>query len=282
MKCMARPKQLSDKGTDNKAFIMDVGIASTSLSRVLKKIDSICRSSFKKRPCFIITAYSEFIQQAQKDNRFKRILNKADLVVPDGVVILAALDYLALPQLNALVHLWQGLGIGWNILTAKYSNRVIGVKLVEQLLQKRKHRIFLLGGWQGVASSLAGKYGCGYYQPSADISLATKPERGEMLEAVNNYAPDVLLVALGRFKQEHWIFSQLNSLKAKVVIGVGSAFDELAGVGYWKKPTPEWIDKMGLKWLWRAIVHPAHLGRAFNAFPVFAWQVFRYKNSHRG
>jgi UDP-N-acetyl-D-mannosaminuronic acid transferase (WecB/TagA/CpsF family) len=47
--------------------------------------------------------------------------------------------------------------------------------------------------------------------------------------------------------------------------------------GPWRKPIPLWVDIMGLKWLWRVTVNPGHWKRAWNAFPVFAWKVYRSK-----
>jgi N-acetylglucosaminyldiphosphoundecaprenol N-acetyl-beta-D-mannosaminyltransferase len=100
----------------------------------------------------------------------------------------------------------------------------------------------------------------------------------ELVAKINSFRPDILLVAFGRFRQEKWIAANLKLLNTKVVMGVGSSFDELTGIGPWAAATPRWVDRMGLKWLWRVVRNPGHLQRAWNAFPVFAWKVFRSRD----
>jgi N-acetylglucosaminyldiphosphoundecaprenol N-acetyl-beta-D-mannosaminyltransferase len=159
---------------------------------------------------------------------------------------------------------------------------VVGVKLAQELLQlsgKKGWKVYLLGGLSGTAKKLAGKYKSviGYDEGYNNIKIQKTNSQinDEIVNKINKLMPDILLVGLGRFEQEKWIAKNLKSLKAKVVMGVGSGFDELAGIGPWAAHAPEWVDRMGLKWLWRAVKDPKHIRRAWNAFPVFAWKVFR-------
>ena len=253
---------------DNTIKILGVKVDSTSEAWVLTKISQICRISLKK-PFFIVTAYSEFILQAQKDTDFKKALERSDLIVPDGVSLVAASDYLSKPTKNILGNFVSGLRIGVNILHGMYAKKIVsGGELTKNIL-KSKHKVFLLGGWNGVAERLAKRSGVDF-DGFEDEELAIK----KIAEA----KPDVLLVALGHFKQEKWIAKNLDKLECKIVIGVGSSFDEIIGEGMWSKPVPDWINEMGLKWLWRVFVDPKHIVRAWNAFPVFAWKVFLQKN----
>jgi N-acetylglucosaminyldiphosphoundecaprenol N-acetyl-beta-D-mannosaminyltransferase len=198
------------------------------------------------------------------DKEFKRALDEADLVVGDGVSVWAAADYLKLGGgKNVLIRLIEGLRVGIKVLRGEYAQRPVGMRMFEKLMAVKKYKIFLFGGFNKVAERLVRKYGGEWSE-----------EDEKVIEKINNYNPDILFVALGRYKQEKWIAKNIYKLKAAVVMGVGSAFDELAGEGVWHKKTPEWIEKMGLKWLWRVVVDPRHVTRAWRAFPVFPWKVF--------
>lgn len=258
-------KGITGPKTEN---ILGVGVSGTDKNTLLNEIQLMIGKKTYTRPFFIITAYSENILEAGRDVELKAAFEAADRVVGDGVVVPAAIEYLKSRDGDVWGDLWKGFEVGGKILRGEYVHKkIVGVKLTDELLRiavQRKWKVVLLGGFNGVADRLAIKYG-------GNIKTCEEPE----LMEINKFAPDLLLVALGRFKQEKWIAANLKNLRAKVVIGVGSSFDELVGEGVWKKHTPEWVEKMGLKWLWRITLDPKHIRRAWNAFPVFAWKVFR-------
>jgi N-acetylglucosaminyldiphosphoundecaprenol N-acetyl-beta-D-mannosaminyltransferase len=271
---------------DNKAIILGVGVNSTSASTVLAKISSLCSENGHTKPYFIITAYSENILESNNDMQLAKAFENADIVVPDGISAVAARDYLKRRNGRIRDDLRLGFSVGWNILKGKYSGqKVMGVELTRKILRtggEKGWRIFLLGGWKDVGEKLAGMMRRDF--PKITISGDPGPEHvglgtdKELVRKINDFGPDVLLVAFGRFKQEKWIAANLRLLNARVVLGVGSSFDELTGTGPWAAATPRWVDRMGLKWLWRAVRNPGHLRRAWNAFPVFAWKVFRSRD----
>lgn len=218
----------SNTQTDNKKSaymkvnILGVDVCSASLDEVLENLTAICQSSFKK-PFTVATVNPEFIMLAQRDREFKRILNRFDLSLADG----------------------RGL---------KFANAKIkivpGRKLIEKLLTLG-YRIFFLGGEDDVAAKMAKKYGGGSDPGEKDIS---RPARNkEILDKINEFKPDVLLVAYGASKQEKWIWENKAKLKAKVIIGAGGTFDFLTGKS---SLPPEWVNQIGLEWLWRLIHEP--------------------------
>ena len=69
---------------------------------------------------------------------------------------------------------------------------------------------------------------------------------------------DILFVALGHIKQEKWIVRHLQSVQAKVFMGVGGAFDYIAGI---VPRAPLWMRKIGLEWLFRLMVQPWRIKR---------------------
>lgn len=243
--------------------VLGVRIDGTDKIQVLNVIEDRVTKGSIDRPLFIVTAYSETILTAYEDKAFAEILEKA-YVVADGVSVMAALEGMNLGSIS-------------KTLRGDYKNRPVGVELARQILGKSEYKKFLLGGFAGVAEKLGEKYGCGWDEGEVfDKSQILNPKsqiNSKVINKINAYKPDVLLVAYGRVKQEKWIAANLHKLKCKVVIGVGSSFDEIAQVGVWKRPVPDWVNRMGLKWLWRLIMDPGHIGRVWRAIVVFPWKV---------
>ena len=227
--------------------IFGIRVASSQLPEVIERIKTEIEKRDYNMPFFMVTAYSETLLVAQENQEFKKMLEKADLIVADGVSLWMAKDYLN----------------GKNFLKM-YEDRPTGVKIFETFLRNRRYKKFLFGGFSGVAGRLAEVFGCYWSE-----------EDPKIIEKINRCKPDILFVALGRVKQELWIADNLSKLKCKVIVGVGSAFDEVAGEGMWARPVPSWAEKMGLKWLWRARGDPKHWIRAFRAAVVFPWRVYR-------
>ncbi len=71
--------------------ILDVKINKITTKEVLEKIKSFLLSD---RQHYIVTLNPEMIVKAQKNNHFKKIINEADIVVPDGIGILWGSDFL--------------------------------------------------------------------------------------------------------------------------------------------------------------------------------------------
>jgi len=250
------------KKRPQKLEILGVKIVNARKERVLNKISAQCSVLSTKmsnyRPFWVATAYSETFLEAQDNSEFAQAIEKADWIVLDGVAGWMALDY---PN--------QGLKVVLNALQGKYVDRPVGVEIFRELLEEGKLKFFLLGGFRGVAKRLAQKYNCEFEEQGPD-------QDRRILNKINKYKPDILFVSYGRFKQEMWIAQNLDKLNCKVVVGVGSAFDEVAKEGVWKMPTPVWIQRMGLKWLWRGLHDAKHWKRIWKAVIIFPWRIYRY------
>ncbi len=268
---------------------MGVEIDSTRRAEVIELVRKwLVGGRGRADPKFIITAYSESILEAQENPEFKQSLARADLVVPDGVSVAAAVSYIRrfkeLVGNKFLGGLSLGLKVGWEILSGRYiTETVVGVDLMKDLIKEAGERglkIMLVGGWNGVALQASKKLEGQIpnlkvvaYEGPIDARNIKSSEENQLVAKINDYRPDLLFVSFGRFRQEVWIASHLDTIKAGVVMGVGSAFDEVARVNGWRD-VPVWVRRMGLKWLWRVFQDPKHIKRAWRAFPVFPWKVF--------
>jgi N-acetylglucosaminyldiphosphoundecaprenol N-acetyl-beta-D-mannosaminyltransferase len=83
---------------------------------------------------------------------------------------------------------------------------------------------------------------------------------GRVKNLINAARPDILWVALGSPKQDFWMQINRPLLDAPVMIGVGAAFDFLAGV---KPQAPRWMQRSGLEWLFRLCSEPKRLWKRY-------------------
>ena len=88
----------------------------------------------------------------------------------------------------------------------------------------------------------------------------TPEEDTAVVDAINAARPDIVWVGLSTPKQERWMASHVGRIEAPVMIGVGAAFDFLAGE---KKQAPLWMQRNGLEWLFRLVTEPRRLWRRY-------------------
>ena len=203
-------------------------------------------------PHLVATVNPEFVMRAGRDPAFARVLESAELCLPDGTGVV-----------------WAARRQGCDL-----PGPVAGVDLVQPLAQlcaRRGFRMFLLGAAPGVADDLAGKL------RAANAGLQVRAHAGspdpshdeETLRLIHDHGAQVLLVAFGAPAQELWIDRLRNRLGVAVAIGVGGAFDYLTG----RVPrAPEWMRSAGLEWLHRLVRQPWRI-RRMAVLPVYAMKV---------
>lgn len=188
-------------------------------------------------PHQITTVNPEFVVEAQRNAAFRVVLEGCDLALPDGVGLLWASRLLGRPL----------------------RERVAGSDLVPELARlgaQRGYRLYLLGAAPGVAERAAEVLvrDCPGLQIAGTYAGSPQPcEEDEIVARIVATDPDVLLVAYGAPRQDLWINRNLHRLGVPVCMGVGGAFDFIAGVAV---RAPMWMRRVGLEWLHRLVRQP--------------------------
>jgi len=238
------------------AKILDVKIDCLSFPQVRQKVTQFLNTSGLKQ---IVTVNPEFILAAQKDKEFKKILNRADLSVPDGF----------------------GLKVAGIILGKKIGERITGVDLtweLAKLASEKGSSIFLLGAGAGVAEKTAKRLKLLYPHLKIAGTYAGSPTEKGIIEKINASRADILLVAFGAPKQDKFIYHNKRKLKCRLAMGVGGTFDYISGVVH---RAPAWMRSLGLEWLYRLIKQPSRVGRIFKAVIIFPCRVIGQKIINR-
>jgi N-acetylglucosaminyldiphosphoundecaprenol N-acetyl-beta-D-mannosaminyltransferase len=200
----------------------------------------------------VATVNPEFVMRARRDPAFARVLESADLCLPDGAGVV-----------------WAARRKGCAI-----DAPVTGTDLIAPLAAlcaQRGWRMFLLGAGEGVASELAAQLRRD--NPGLEVAAYAGSSESSADEAtasvVAHHAPQVLLVAFGAPKQELWIDRVGRRLQVPVAIGVGGAFDYLTGR---VSRAPQWMRSAGLEWSYRLVRQPWRL-RRMAVLPAYAFRV---------
>lgn len=274
--------------------ILGVGVDRMGMEEVMEKLEEVIEG---RKKALAVTPNPEIILAAQGDGELKEILNKADLAIPDGVGLLAAGKFLQQCQISnvkcQMFKFWSGFRVGWAVLfDRKYlgvipeqvSGDILFAKLIEWA-SEMGWRVFLLGGRPGVAKEaerrLKEKYPKLKIESSRgaeEIREESKEQKEKIINQINIYRPQLLFVAYGAPWQEKWLARNWQDLKVNVALGIGGTLDEIAGV---VSPTPRWMRRAGLRWLWRLATQPKRWKRIWRATVVFGWRVFKRGSGER-
>jgi len=202
--------------------------------------------SQEKRYVCTCTVYT--LMRALEDQTIHTALVQADMRTADGMPLVWLQHY-------------QG---------SASSERVYGPDLMLALFSKTSTNDgvshFFLGGLPGIPEKLAdalrarfpGTTIAGIISPQFS-ETATVPDP-EIVERLNQSGATIIWVGLGSPKQDLWMHLYRPFLKAPLLIGVGAAFDFIAGE---KAQAPVWMQKRALEWLFRLIQEPSRLWKRY-------------------
>nr|WP_256870436.1 WecB/TagA/CpsF family glycosyltransferase [Paenarthrobacter nitroguajacolicus] len=155
-------------------------------------------------------------------------------------------------------------------LTSQIWPRLAGSDLIHPLLDgatTRGLRLGFLGGSEETQKLIARKFAAerpdltvvGWWAP-ARSTLGDAASSRKLADEIRQAAPDVLVVGLGKPRQELWIAEYGHLTGAKVLLAFGAVVDFLAGH---VRRAPVWASSHGLEWAWRLMLEPRRLARRY-------------------
>ena len=224
--------------------IIGIHVSAINLNLACRAMEEWIRSRQKIYACVVPVST---VVECQNDQDYKEVVNGADMATPDGMpmVLLGKLkghknmartygpdlmlDFCKISQEKGYTHYFYG--------ATADTLRLLEVKLKEKFPRL----------------SIVGKY-------SPPFCALPENEDKEIVEEINRRNPDVLWVGLGSPKQDFWMRAHRERLNVPVMIGVGAAFDFVAGT---KPQAPRWMRGLGLEWFFRLCCEPRRLWRRY-------------------
>jgi N-acetylglucosaminyldiphosphoundecaprenol N-acetyl-beta-D-mannosaminyltransferase len=191
------------------------------------------------------------VVHAQRDERFRQIVNASALSLCDTVGLLA-------------VARRRG---------ADLRERVTGVELIGDLSRRAANAglpVYFLGGAPGVAADAAAileVVNPGLRVAGVRDGYFKDEEAREVAAEIRASGAKILFVGMGFPRQEYWLAEHLAETGCGVGIGIGGSFDVISGR---IDRAPPLFRKFGLEWLYRLIKEP-HRWRRQLALPYFVW-----------
>lgn len=209
-----------------------------------------------KQGTHVVTLNAEMAMLAQKEATVRQIIQKADLVIPDGSGITFYLR-----------------------LRGQKQQRCPGIELAETLVQKiaesaDSESIAFYGGQPGITEKSAQKW----REKFPHLSILTnhgylsEEEQHQWQNTLQQKQPKVILIGLGVPRQEFWIQQHRHLCPESIWIGVGGSFDIWSGT---KTRAPAWLRQNNLEWLYRLYQEPWRWRRML-ALPQFFWYSLKF------
>ena len=246
--------------------LLGVPVALTDYAGAMAEMEAMIANGHRGYVCAVPV---HGVMVAREDPEMMQALQGATMNVPDGKPLVWAV----------------------NLLGEDLSDRVYGPELTDRFCARaaeRGYRIWLYGGetpaaLEELVAALERRHPgiviAGSWSPPH--RPLTDEEEQEVVDRINADRPDVVWVGIGVPKQEKWMARLRPRLDAPVLVGVGAAFDFLAGR---KRQAPSWMQRRGLEWLFRLTQEPRRLvGRYLRYNPAFVAAFLRqYVRERRG
>ncbi len=209
----------------------------------------------------IVSINPENLVVASKSKSFRKALQDAQIKLVDGFGVVLA---------------------GW-ILGMRVGVRLTGTDLMKELLDlavRRSLTVVLIGGRPKLAEFIAdcynqkaGKKLFFGLEGIKDIKSPKKVEEEGIFSIIRDTRPSFVFVSFGSPAQELWVAKNRHKLRGVVSIGVGGAFDFIAGR---VRRASRILRRLGLEWVWRLIRQPWRLKRQLRIIK-FLWLVLKQK-----
>jgi len=192
----------------------------------------------------VITVNVAILMMARDDPKLARAIENADLVVVDGKPLVWTASWLGSPV----------------------PEKVSGVDLMRLLLEAGNERglsIYLLGTTQERLEVLERVIRARY--PNVIVAGSRngyfkRPDDAEVLRGIAAAKADLLLVGMPAPFKEIWCEEHREALATPAVLGVGGAFDVMAG---FVPRAPRLMQEAGLEWAWRLAMEPKKLWKRY-------------------
>lgn len=239
----------ADSGVE-RMRILGVGVNAIDNKTTLDQIDFAIKNDER---CYICVTPVHSVMDCYGNRELLEVFNNSCLTVPDGMPLV------------------------WILKNAGYSNteRVYGPDLMVNAIHHfadEGYRHYLYGAAPGIAEKVQQVF----LEENPKIQIAgthsppfrdlTEEETTEVIDKINTANPDVIWIALGAPKQEKWMADNRHRLNAPVMLGVGVAFNYIAGT---KRQAPRWMRNSGLEWLFRLLTEPRHVWSRYIRYPQF-------------
>lgn len=190
---------------------------------------------------------------ARRQPGFRQSMRRAHLTYADGISVVLLARMAGAKRIGRAATT----DIGWAIL--EKSTQALG----------RPPRVAAIGGRPGLAELALKTFENSGVAKGVFAAHGYQENWADVLAAVNEIEPDILLVGLGSPLEMEWVDKNFDALPRAVILTCGGWFGHVVGD---ESRAPLWLRRAGFEWLYRAYLSPRRLGprylKGLVIFPV--------------
>ena len=220
----------------NTSLIFDIPFLSADMDRAVE----LAFAMAEEKPVTVATPNAEILEEARKNPSLREAVEKADLILPDGI----------------------GVVLAGKILGCPVKKKLAGVEFGEEVIRRAAETgksVYFLGAKPGVAEKAAEKMkekypglpvagtADGYFKDDEKAALRVK-ESGAW----------IAFICLGSPKQELFMKRFREKTGCRLHAALGGSLDVWAGNA---RRAPHFMIRLGLEWLYRLFREPKRFGR---------------------
>lgn len=234
--------------------ILNIWVDPVSREDAVQRVQSFLENG--TRPHSIFAANPEKHFSVPRDPELYQCYREADLLIPDGIGIVAAANTLYGTKLRRIPGSEFIFDICQLAADRSYKVFVYGAKeevnkRSVEILQQRYPALKIVGRANG-------------YVKDADMP--------ELVEKMNASGAEILFIALGSPRQEKWFATWKEKMQhVRVVQGIGGTLDTIGGN---VKRAPEFWCRHNMEWLYRLLCEPKRIKRQ-RVLPLFILLVLK-------
>lgn len=213
-----------------------------------EKATSIIIDKARKNESFGVSALAVHgLMTTLTDNNLAKVINRIDLIVPDGQPVRWALNSFYKLGMKDRVY---GPELTLRVLALANKN---GLRIFLYGSSERTSnlfRVFILKSFPNVV--LVGQHFDRFREATIDEDLTD-------IKNINRSGAQIVLVGRGCPRQEFWVANHKDKINA-VMMAVGAAFDFHAGT---LEQAPIWMQNNGLEWFYRLLKEPRRLWKRY-------------------
>lgn len=220
-------------------FIEGAKVLYGEKNQIFKHISSRYNESKKT---WIITLNTLMFMEYFKSSIYKKSVQNADLLIPDGIGIVKLMNKKGLetercPGIDTMKFFCE--------LSGKFDKGIFLLGTKDETLKKAKSNLE-----KKFNSKISGMHN-GFFSKDQDQNIVDK---------INSSKSDFLFVGMGIPRQEDFILKNYEKINSKIIMGVGGSIDVFAGE---VRRAPVLYQKLGIEWLYRMLKEP----KRFKKFP---------------
>jgi len=100
----------------------------------------------------------------------------------------------------------------------------------------------------------------GYFDQTANSD-----ESLQVIQKINEFETDLLLVGFGAPRQESWVHAHRSQINANALLTCGACMEYVAGA---VKTPPRWMGRLGLEWSFRLLENPKRFAFRYLVEPI--------------